>query len=99
VHISRGGFPQIRDVMCRSVTARSKELYSPARTLRSWVRIPLKTWMSILCALILGLCCSVCRQRPCDWLIPHPRSPTDCAWDQETEERPSPIYLLRVSNC
>jgi hypothetical protein len=30
-----------------------------------------------LCAFILCLCCSVCRQRPCDGLIPPPRSPTD----------------------
>jgi hypothetical protein len=36
-----------------------------------------------LCAFILCLCCSVCT---CDGLIPHPRSPTDCVKDQETEE-------------
>jgi hypothetical protein len=31
-----------------------------------------------LCAFILCLCCSVCRYRPCDGLIPRPRSPADC---------------------
>jgi hypothetical protein len=36
------------------------ELSSPARTLGSWVKIPLKAWMSI-CASILCLCCRVCR--------------------------------------
>jgi hypothetical protein len=39
---------------------------SPARTLGSWVRIPLKAWMS------------VCRLRPYDGMIPRTRSPTDC---------------------
>jgi hypothetical protein len=34
-----------------------------------------------VCALILCLCCSVCRQRPCDGLIPRPRSPTNCLYD------------------
>jgi hypothetical protein len=47
------------------------ELSSPARTLGSWVRIPLQVRMF---AFILCLC----RQRPCDELIPRPRSPTDC---------------------
>jgi hypothetical protein len=42
------------------------ELSSPARTLRSWVRIPLEGWMSV-CV------CSVCRQRPCDVLLSRPR--------------------------
>jgi hypothetical protein len=37
------------------------ELSSLARTLGSWVRFPLKSWMSVLCAFILCLCCSVCR--------------------------------------
>jgi hypothetical protein len=54
------------------------ELSSLARTLRSWVRILLKAWMSTLCAFILCLCCSVCMQRPCNGLIPRSRSPTDC---------------------
>jgi hypothetical protein len=44
-----------------TVALRSKhELSSLARTLRSWVRIPLKTWM-FMCVFILCLCCSVCR--------------------------------------
>jgi hypothetical protein len=43
-----------------------------------------------LCAFILCLCCPVCRWRPCEWLIPRPRSPTDCVEGQETEKRPSP---------
>jgi hypothetical protein len=36
------------------------ELSSPSRMLGSWVRIPLKAWMSV-CAFILCLCCPVCR--------------------------------------
>jgi hypothetical protein len=45
--------------------------------LGSWVRIPLKAWMS-LCTFILCLCCPVCRQRPCGGLVTRPRSPTNC---------------------
>jgi hypothetical protein len=37
------------------------ELPSLAPTLGSWVRIPLKAWISVLCAFILCLCCSLCR--------------------------------------
>jgi hypothetical protein len=37
------------------------ELSLLAQTLGSWVRIPLKAWMSVLCAFILCFCCSVCR--------------------------------------
>jgi hypothetical protein len=37
------------------------ELSSLTRKLGSWVRIPLKTWMSVLCAFILCLCRPVCR--------------------------------------
>jgi hypothetical protein len=43
---------------------------SPARTLGSWIRIPLKTWICVYYVCV--------RQRPCDGLIPRPRSPTDC---------------------
>jgi hypothetical protein len=32
------------------------------------------------------LYCPVCRYRPCVWLIPHPRRPTDCVQNQETEK-------------
>jgi hypothetical protein len=37
------------------------KLSSHARTLESWVRIPLKVWMSVLCAFILCLCRSLRR--------------------------------------
>jgi hypothetical protein len=37
---------------------------------------------------ILRLWCPVCRQRTCVGLIPHVRSPTGCAEDQETEKWP-----------
>jgi hypothetical protein len=37
------------------------ELSSPLRTLGSWVWIPLKAWISVMCAFILSLCCYVCR--------------------------------------
>jgi hypothetical protein len=55
------------------------------RTLGSWVRIPLKVWMSVY-TFILCLCCRVCRYRPCDGLITRPRSPTVCENDCGTEE-------------
>jgi hypothetical protein len=48
------------------------ELYSPAQTLGSWVRIPLETWMS---------CVQVEALRRTD---PHLWSTTDCIKDQET---------------
>jgi hypothetical protein len=49
--------------ICRSRWPRGlrHELSSLARTLRSWVLIPLKIWMSVLCAYFLCLCCSVRR--------------------------------------
>jgi hypothetical protein len=56
--------------VCRSHWPRSLryELSSLARTLGSGVRIPFKTWMCVW--FILCLCCSVCRWRSCDGLIP-----------------------------
>jgi hypothetical protein len=51
------------------------ESSSPAETLESWVRTPLEAWMFLF---ILCLCRLVCRYRPCEGLIPHPKSPTDC---------------------
>jgi hypothetical protein len=47
------------DGVCRSHWPRGlrHELSLLART---WVQIPLKAWMSLVCAFIL-LCCSVCR--------------------------------------
>jgi hypothetical protein len=49
-----------------------QEMSSPAQTLGSWGRIPIRTRIS-LC--IYSVCVSY---RPCDGLIPRPRSPTDC---------------------
>jgi hypothetical protein len=37
-------------------------------------------------AFILCLCGSVCRMRPCDGLIPRPRSPTNSVKGEETEK-------------
>jgi hypothetical protein len=55
-------------VFARSDASRSQwprglrhELSSLARTLRSWFRIPLNAWKSVLCAFNLCLCFSVCR--------------------------------------
>jgi hypothetical protein len=36
------------------------------------------TWGMDVCVHLFCLCCSVCMWRPCDGLIPRPRSPTDC---------------------
>jgi hypothetical protein len=49
-------------INCRSQFPRGlrHKLSSLARTLESWVRILLKTWMSV-CAYILYLCCPMCR--------------------------------------
>jgi hypothetical protein len=72
-------FRMLRCFRSRSRWPRSlrHDLSSPARTLGSWIRIPLEAWMSV-CAFILCFCCPVCKQRRCDELIPRPRSPTDC---------------------
>jgi hypothetical protein len=40
---------------------------------------PLHCDLQDLLCFILCLCCSVCRQRPCDGLIPHPKSTTNFA--------------------
>jgi hypothetical protein len=61
------------------------KLLSPVQTLVSWVLTPLEARMRV-CEFILCLCCSVCRQRLCDGLIPRPESPIDCVKDQETEK-------------
>jgi hypothetical protein len=39
-------------------------------------------------AFILRLCSPVWRQRPCDRLIPLPRSPTDCVKIKKLKKRP-----------
>jgi hypothetical protein len=53
------------------------ELSPLARTLGSWVRIPLKTWLSVLCAFILFVL--FCVEVETLWLAdPRPRSPTYC---------------------
>jgi hypothetical protein len=39
-----------------TVAARAKVF---TRTLGSWVRIPVNTWMSVLCAFIVCSCCSI----------------------------------------
>jgi hypothetical protein len=52
----------------------SHELSSFSRTLGSWIRIPLKAWVSVLC-----LFCVCVRYRSCDGLFPRPRSHTVCA--------------------
>jgi hypothetical protein len=64
-----------RNLRSRRPRGLSRGLSSPAPTLRSWVRIPLKH--GCLCVFILCLCCPVCRKRLYDGLIPRPRSPTD----------------------
>jgi hypothetical protein len=58
------------------------------RWLESWDRgFESHSRHKCLCAFILCLCCPVYRQRPCDWLITRPRSPTVCMKkDYETEE-------------
>jgi hypothetical protein len=58
-----------------TVAVRSEAWVSAGWLLGSWVRIPLKAWMYVrgfLCCIVL------CRWRPCDGLITHPRSPTVC---------------------
>jgi hypothetical protein len=81
-----------KDYMCRSQWPRGlrHELSSLARTLGSWVRNPLKAWMSV-CAFIMCLCCPLCRWRPCDGLITRPRSLTVCVKKiKELKKRPGP---------
>jgi hypothetical protein len=57
------------------MAVRSEESVLAGWLLGSWVRIPLKAWMFVR----VFLCCVVlCKYRPCDGLITHPRSPTIC---------------------
>jgi hypothetical protein len=58
------------------------ELSSLAQTLGSWVRFPLKAWMSVC---VYCLCCPVCRKRPSEGLILHAMSTTDSPLDLQTE--------------
>jgi hypothetical protein len=83
--------------LCRSQWPRGlkHELSSFARTLGSWIRTPIKAWMS-LCAFILRLCCLVFMQRPCDGLITRARSPTDCVQIRELKKRPGLNKGLRA---
>jgi hypothetical protein len=70
----------VNDVeLCRSQWSRGlmHELSSLARKLGSWVRIPVKAWMSV-CVSFVFVCFPVCRQRPCDGFITRPRSATGC---------------------
>jgi hypothetical protein len=58
-----------------TVAVRSEAWVLAGWLLGSWVRIPLKAWMFVrvfLCRVVL------CRYRPCDGLITHPRGPTTC---------------------
>jgi hypothetical protein len=43
-----------------------------------------------VCAFILCLYCPACRQRPCDGLIPRPRSPTVCVKKKITKLKKRP---------
>jgi hypothetical protein len=68
-----------------------QELCSLARTLGSWIWIPPKAWMFGVYAFILCLCCPAFRERPCDRLITHPKSPTICEkwlWNRIRGQRP-----------
>jgi hypothetical protein len=66
---------------CRSQWPRGLRhgLPSLSRTLGSWVRIPLKLWMSVCAYSVFVLFC-------CGRLIHRPRSPTDYVYDKESEK-------------
>jgi hypothetical protein len=49
--------------------------------------------MSVCVYSVLILSC-VCRYRPCDGMIPGPRSPTDCVKDQELKSGQGPTKGL-----
>jgi hypothetical protein len=63
------------------------QLSSSAQTVRSWVESHSRHGCQ--CASILGSC-SVCRQRPCDGLIPSSRSPTTLYRTKKVEKQPRP---------
>jgi hypothetical protein len=67
------------------------ESSSAARTLGSWVQIPVEAWMSV--CFYFMLVCSVCRQWPCDWQIPRPRGPTDCVQIKKLKKLPGPQWV------
>jgi hypothetical protein len=83
---------------CRSQWPRSlrHEISSLARTLGSRIQISLKTRMFVYVYSVF-----VCRQRPCDVLIPRSRSPTDCLrlrnWVKRSVSRMS--YVPTTNGC
>jgi hypothetical protein len=68
------------------------ELSSFARMLGSWVRIPLKAWMSVHCVRLFCVSMVLCTGSglATDWYLIQGVLPTDCVKDQETEKRPRP---------
>jgi hypothetical protein len=56
------------------------ELPSLARTLGSWVLIPLKAWMFGVCMRLFCVCVVLCLDRglATGWSLIHPRGPTVC---------------------
>jgi hypothetical protein len=64
--------------------ARTTRVSSSAQTLGSWLRITLEVWMSVCVYFVFRLLSCMCRYRPCDRLIPSPRSLVYCVEDQGT---------------
>jgi hypothetical protein len=76
----------IANYKCRSKWPRGlrHEMCSFARTLESWVRIPLKVRMSVCVYSVFVL--FFVQVAALRWAEPRPRSPTDCVKYQETEK-------------
>jgi hypothetical protein len=65
------------------------ELSSLARTMGSWVQIPLRAWMFGVCIRLFCACAVLCLgSGSCDELVTHYKSPTVCKMNMELNKRP-----------
>jgi hypothetical protein len=65
------------------------ELSSPARTLGSWVQIPLEAWMSLCCVVLFCVYVAALRRA-----YPRLKSPNDCVLIKKLKKWPRPTRTV-----